>query len=70
MLHFEFLGLLSILTSGLVAPLNGHSVIVALETSGGAGLFDRLIADEYPRAGLQVLTLDRQMASLPDVQRL
>ena len=70
MLHFEFLGLLSILTSGLVAPLNGRSVIVALETSGRAGLFDPLIADEYHRAGLQILTLDRQMATLPDVQRL
>ena len=64
------LGLLSVLTSGLVAPLNGRSVIVALETSGGAGLFDRLIADEYSRAGLQILTLDRQMATLPGVQRL
>jgi predicted nucleic acid-binding protein len=64
------MGLLSILTSGLVTPLNGRSVIVALETSGGAGLFDRLIADEYSRSGLQVLTLDRQMATLSDVQRL
>ncbi len=63
-------GLLSILTSGLIAPLNGRSVIVALEASGGTGLFDRLIADDYSRAGLQVLTLDRQMATLPDVQRL
>lgn len=63
------LGLLSILTSGLIAPLNGRSVIVALEASGGAGLFDRLIADEYHRAGLQILTRDRQMANLPDVQR-
>ena len=74
--HYGFSGadaraaLLSILTSGLVAPLNGRSAIVALKASGGAGLFDRLIADEYSRAGLQVLTLDRQMANLPDVQRL
>ena len=64
------MGLLSILTSGLVAPLNGRLVIIALEASAGAGLFDRLIADEYSRAGLQVLTLDRQMATLPAVQRL
>ena len=63
-------GLLSLLTSGLIAPLNGRSVIVALEESGGTGLFDRLIADDYSRAGLQVLTLDRQMATLPDVQSL
>ena len=74
--HYGFSGadartaLLSILTSGLVAPLNGRSIIIALEASGGAGLFDRLIADEYSRAGLRVLTLDRQMATLPAVQRL
>ena len=63
-------GLLDVLRSGLVAPLNGGPVFAALEASEGAGLFDRLIADEYARAGLQVLTLDRQMAALPDVQRL
>ena len=58
------------LTSGLVAPLNGSDVIAALEVSGGPGLFDRLIAEDYTRAGLEVLTLDRKMAALPDVQRL
>lgn len=63
-------GLLYVLRSGLVAPLNGHSVIAALEASGGPGLFDRLIADEYTRAGLEVLTLDRKMAALPEARRL
>ena len=58
------------LTSGLVAPLNGRAVIEALEASGGPGLFDRLIADDYARADLQVLTLDRRMATLPDVRQL
>ncbi len=58
------------LTSGLVAPLNGRAVIEALEASGGPGLFDRLIADDYSRAGLEVLTLDRKMAALSDVRRL
>lgn len=58
------------LTSGLVSPLNGRAVIEALETSGGPGLFDRLIADDYSRADLQVLTLDRRMATLPDVRQL
>ena len=53
------------LTSGLVAPLNGRTVIDALESSGGPGLFDRLIADDYARSGLETLTLDRRMASLP-----
>ncbi len=58
------------LTSGLVAPLNGRAVIEALESSGGPGLFDRLIADDYSRADLQVLTLDRRMATLPDIRQL
>ena len=35
------------LRSGLAAPLNGRSVIAALETTGGPGLIDRLIADGY-----------------------
>ena len=37
--------LLDALRSGLVAPLNGRTVIAALEATGGPGLFDRLIAD-------------------------
>ncbi len=56
------------LTSGLVAPLNGRAVIEALEASGSPGLFDRLIADDYSRADLQVLTLDRRMSTLPAVR--
>ena len=55
---------------GLVSPVNGRSVIEALETSSGAGLLDRLIADDYSRAGMEVLTLDRKMAVLSDVRRL
>ncbi len=62
--------LIDVLTSGLVAPLNGQSVILSLQSRGGPGLFDRLIADDYSRAGLETLTLDRRMASLPKVQRL
>ena len=58
------------LAVGLVAPLNGQSVILALRSKGQPGLFDRLIADDYSRAGLQTLTLDRRMASLPGAQRL
>ena len=58
------------LRSGLVAPLNGRTVIAALEATGGPGLFDRLIADDYARADLHVLTLDRKMASLPAAQLL
>ena len=58
------------LRSGLVAPLNGRQVIAALEATGGPGLFERLIAGGYTREGLEVLTLDRQMAGLADVRRL
>ena len=63
-------GLLDVLRSGLVSPLNGLVVFSALETSESPGLFDRLIVDEYSRAGLEILTLDRKMASLSDVRRL
>ena len=58
------------LQSGLVAPLNGRAVIDVLQASGGAGLFDRLIADDYSRADVEVLTLDRRMSKLPGARRL
>ena len=62
--------LVDVLTSGLVSPLNGQSVVLALQDRGGPGLFDRLIADDYSRNGLETLTLDRRMATLPGVQRI
>lgn len=62
--------LLDVLRSGLVKPLNGRSVLTALKARGGPGLLDRLIADEYAGAGLEILTLDRKMAALPDSRRL
>ena len=58
------------LRSGLVAPLNGRSVIQSLDATGGPGLFDRLIADDYSRSGLETLTQDRQMATLAGARRL
>lgn len=63
-------GLLDVLRSGMVAPLNGRAVLAALEARESAGLLDRLIAEEYSRVGLEVLTLDRRMAALPAVRRL
>ena len=63
-------GLHSVLTSGLVAPLNGQAVLMALQETGGAGLVDRLIADDYSRTVAQSLTLDRRMATLPGMRRL
>ena len=62
--------LASVLKSGLLAPLNGPGVFAALEAGAGCGLLDRLIADDYRRAELISLTLDRKMAALPQVQRL
>ena len=62
--------LLDVLRSGMVKPLNGRAVITALEARGGPGLFDRLIAEEYSRAGLETLTLGRKMATLPGSRRL
>ena len=63
-------GLLDVLGSGLVAPLNGNSALAAIGSSSGAGLLDQLIADDYTRADLTTLTLDAKMASLPGARRL
>ena len=58
------------LRSGLVAPLNGRSVIDALEACGGPGLFDRLIAEGYSHADVEALTLDQRMSKVPGTRRL
>jgi predicted nucleic acid-binding protein len=62
--------LASVLRSGLVAPLNGAGVFAALQADSGCGLLDRLIADDYRRAELNTLALDRKMAALPQARRL
>ncbi len=59
-----------VLTSGLIAPLNGQAVLAALVEQGGAGLLDWLIAEDYSRRVSETLTLDRRMAALPGVRRL
>ena len=63
-------GVLKVLRSGLVSPLNGQLVLTAIESHSGAGLIDRLIADDYRRAGVLTLTLDRKMSALPTAQLL
>jgi len=63
-------GLIQVLRSGLAVPLNGSSVFTALESKGGYGLLDRLIADDYRRTELETLTLDRKMAALPNTRQL
>ena len=59
-----------VLRSGLVTPLGGDATLAVLKATGGAGLLDRLIAADYAKAGLDVLTLDRKMAGLADAQLL
>ena len=59
-----------VLTSGLIAPLNGLAVLDALTASPNPGLFDRLIANGYSKSDLGTLTLDRRMASLPGARLL
>ena len=61
-------GLADVLMSGLVAPLNGYAVLDALAAMSDPGLFDRLIAIDYAGAGLETLTLDRRMSTLPEVR--
>ena len=41
--------LTQVLTSGVVGPLNGQVVLAMLTEQGGAGLLDRLIAQDYSR---------------------
>ncbi len=62
--------IISALQGGLILPLNGPDVLSILEETSGAGLFDRLIADGYQKSELEILTLDRKMANLPDVRIL
>ena len=59
-----------VLRSGIVAPLCGKAVLEALADEGGPGLFDRLITLGYADAGMEVLTQDRKMASLPGASLL
>ena len=53
-----------------MAPLNGAGVFAALEVGASCGLLDRLVADDYRRAELTTLTLDRRMGAVPQAQRL
>ena len=63
-------GLVTVLRSGYVRPLNGQRVITEIQTGGGAGVVDRLITDGYSKVGCETLTLDRKMANLPDTRIL
>ena len=62
--------LAQVLSSGLVGPRNGQAVLAILSEHGGAGILDRLIAEDYSRRVSETLTLDRRMIALPGVRRL
>jgi predicted nucleic acid-binding protein len=57
----------SLFASGHVHPLNGKEVVEVLKSKSGAGLMDRLIAQDYAAHDCLVLTNDRKMAKLPEV---
>ena len=59
-----------VLSGGIVAPLNGASVVKLLQEKGGCGLLDRLIAQDYELRSATVLTNDRRMAKLPSARLL
>jgi len=63
-------GIRNFLTDGMVAPLNGIVVLDVLATKSGAGLMDRLIAQDYEAQGLSVLTNDRSMSKIEGVRLL
>lgn len=56
--------MLDLFASGNVSPLNGALVLEALAETGGAGLMDRLIVEDYNQRGVVVLTNDKRMAKL------
>ena len=62
--------ILDLFRSGNISPLNGRSVMDLLASTGGAGLMDRLIVQDYRDRGAHVLTNDRNMAKLDGVVHL
>ena len=55
---------------GALSPFNGHAVLKILQEEGGAGLIDRLIAQEYAYRDARTLTNDKRMAKLESVELL
>ena len=59
-----------LLVSGVVSPLNGQPVLEMLKDSTGAGLVDRLIAQDYEANGYRTLTNDKKMSKLSSCELL
>jgi len=62
--------ILFLFEKGNLTPLNGRPVLDILRESGGPGLVDRLISQDYGHRDLRTLTNDRKMSKLPGVQLL
>ena len=62
--------LVSVMSSGLVKPVGGASVLAASEAKEEPGVMDRLIAQDYSADGVVTLTHDRKMPRLSSVQLL
>ena len=62
--------ILYLFNTGIISPLNGQPILDILSESGGAGLMDRLITQDYLRNEATVLTNDRRMAKLEGARLL
>lgn len=62
--------ILKVFEQGSISPMNGEPVIHLLESKSGAGLVDRLIAQDYLQQDVITLTNDKRMAKLDGAQLL
>jgi predicted nucleic acid-binding protein len=62
--------ILHVFNNGSIAPVNGQPVINILNQNVGAGLMDRLIAQDYIHQNIKALTNDKRMAKLDGVELL
>lgn len=61
--------ILQLLEGGRLQPLNGEAVLRLLREKAGAGLVDRLIAQDYEKQGAITLSNDRKMTKIEGVER-
>jgi predicted nucleic acid-binding protein len=56
--------------SGNIRPLNGEPILPLLAESGGAGLMDHLIVQDYEARNVIALTNDKRMSKVEGARRL
>lgn len=62
--------MLQLFERGSLRPLNGEPILQLLQDNKGAGLLDRLIAQDYAQQDAITLTNDKKMTKLGGVERL